>query len=734
MNPYVAFLLQLALILGMARLLGDLMRRLNQPAVLGELAAGIILGPSFLGWMFPDAFKFVFQAHLADPNIVNFYKSMKQSVPNPLDTISAVGLVLLMLLTGLETDIRVMRNMGRAAFMASVFGMVIPFGTGLLLGMGLDERYVPDSGRLPLVLFMATAMAISAMPVIAKILIDLNMLKRNFGMVILSAAVVDDTIGWIILAMISGLVTTGVVNSMQVLITLAWLIGFLAVAAFVLYPLLNWSLLRAEQTLKSGGELVVVVVVALLCAAATEAIHVHAVFGAFIAGVILRQCTGLSRENLQRLETVVMALFAPLFFGSVGLRVDLTQLSSVWIPLIVIAIAVSGKIVGCFIGGLVGKMPPWEAFALGCGMSARGAMELVVAKVGLELGILNAELFSSVVLMALVTSVLAPLMLKAIAHKLPMSDEEKLRERGTAGGFVPTGNLKVLVPAGGGKNAVIGCHFATQLCASTNDRVTALHVEGKAANFWKRLSSKSQRLNAAETDTYFIRLQAAAGANASKLQMRKLQPQGTVLQTILSEAGKGYQFLFIGAAGQKHPLYDPFVSEVVKGAPCHLVIVSDRRETGWEPAPFKDILVPINGSYFSDAAFELAAAYAATSGANVTVLYIAEGRKRNPLLPAAAVDDVSEHVQDLMRVTLKEQLREKMKHPENLECHVRESESVLSGLTEEFQRGKYDLVVLGAENKSLVERLYLGQHMEEALTEIPCPVTLVIPKVGFAGK
>jgi len=730
MHPLVAFLLQLAVILGAARLFGYIMKRMGQPAVLGELAAGIVLGPSLLGWVFPDVFKAVFQAHLANPTVVEFYGSvMKQPVPNPLDTVSTVGLILLMLLTGLETDIRVMRNMGRAAFMASFFGMLIPFISGLLLGMALDDSYVTATGRLPLVLFMATAMAISAMPVIAKILIDLNMLKRNFGMVILSAAVVDDTIGWVILALISGLVTTGAVDGMQVLVTLAWLVGFLAVAAFMLYPLLNWWILRSQTELKSGGELVLVTVVALFCAAATEAMHVHAVFGAFIAGVLLRQCTGLSRENLFRLETVTMALFAPLFFGSVGLRVDLTTLSSIWLPLIVIGVAVFGKIVGCFLGGVLGRMPRWEALALGCGMSARGAMELVVAKVGLELGILNSELFSSIVLMALVTSVLAPLMLKAIAHKLPMSEEEKLRERGGAGGFVPSEQLKILVPVAGGKNAVIGCHLATHLCKSESDRVTALNIDVQSRSWFRRMTSRSQRLGQGETDQYFQRLKTAAGAFAQRLTLRKQSASGSVLDTIVAEA-RGYHFLVIGAAGQRHPLYDPFVSGVVKQSPCHLVIVSDQRQTPWEPQPFKSILVPINGSYFSDAAFEFAARYAESTGARITVVYIAESRKRNPLLPAAAIEEVSDHAEAIMRVTLKQQLGEKMSHPERLECHVRDSESVVSGLVEEYQRDVYDLVVLGAENKSLVERLYLGQHIEAAITELPCPIAMVIPKVG----
>jgi Kef-type K+ transport system membrane component KefB/nucleotide-binding universal stress UspA family protein len=725
LNPHVAFLLQIALILGTARLFGEVLRRANQPPVLGELMAGIVLGPSLFGWLFPGAFHSIF----GTPGLPATDVASAIHYQAALNHVAGVGLILLMLLTGLETDIRIMRNMGRAAFTASIFGMLIPFGSGLLLGVYLDDSYVTTHGREVLTLFLATAMAISAMPVIAKILLDLNMMKRNFGVVILSAAVVDDTIGWIILAIITSLVTTGGFEFRQLATTVLLLAIFIAASRYVLFPLVKRAINSAHHELRMpNGELVIIVVVAFLCAAATEAMHVHAVFGAFVAGVIFRQCPGLSTENLHQLESVTMALFAPLFFGSVGLRVDLTQLSSINLPLTVIVIAILGKVIGCFIGGIIGRMPAWEALGVGLGMSARGAMELVVAKIGLDLGILNQELFSAIVLMAIVTSILAPVTLKLIAPKLPMSEEEKLREKGSAGGFVPSGNLKVLIPAGGGENALVGTHIGSHLCRSEGDRATALYVESNPLSWWKRIISARRRNT--DTEAYFKRLKDAAGTFANRLIPRKIGGNESVLATIMTEAARGYQFLIIGAAGQRHPLYDPFISDVVRQAPCHLVVVAGAREAAGVSLPFKNILVPTNGSYFSDAAFEFAAHYANTTRSNVTVLYIAESRQRNPLLPAAAVSEVSDYAQEMMRVTLKQQFSEKLNEPKNLECHVRESSSVVSALVAEVSKGDYDLVVLGAENKSLVERLYLGQHIEAAMTEVPCTIALVIPKVG----
>ncbi|MBI3830346.1 MAG: cation:proton antiporter [Planctomycetes bacterium] len=714
MDPQVAFLLQLALILATARALGELLRLINQPPVLGELMAGIVLGPTVLGALWPDGFHALFSdtAHL--------------------QTLSIIGLALLMLLTGLETDVRMLRNLGRAAFMASFFGMLIPFASGLALGGLLPEAYAPGKvQRLALMLFMGTAMGISAMPVIAKILIDLQMIKRDFGLLTLSAAVVDDTVGWIVLAVISGLVTTGSFEPDHVFRTLLWLAAFLAFARYALYPVLRLALPHLDNVMRMpGGELVVIFCVTMLCAGFTEAIHVHAVFGAFVAGVVFRQCPTLASESLGKLESVTMSLFAPLFFGVVGLGVDLWKIQGFWLPVLVISIAIAGKIAGCFLGGILGRQNRWMALALGFCMSARGAMGLVVAKVGHELGILDVELYSCIVLMAVVTSFLAPILIKLIAHKIPLNEDEKQREKSSEGRFVPTGQLKILVPASGGPNALLGGHLAAHLCRTDGDRCTALYVEPEPLSWWQGLAGSGRGKRHIDAEAVFKNLKEAAGAFAARLTPRKTPVQESVSATILAEAAKGCHFLVMGASGEGHPVYDPFIAEIVKKCPCHLVVVAGREGQTDTPKPMKRILVPTNGSYVSDAAFDLAAAYAEAAGAALSVLYVSESRNVNPLLPAAAISPLGEHVADMMRVTLKEQFSERFPHPERLECHVREGESVISGLVDEVHRGQYDLVVLGAENKSLVERLYLGPNIEAAMLEVPCAVAILIPKVG----
>jgi nucleotide-binding universal stress UspA family protein len=413
-----------------------------------------------------------------------------------------------------------------------------------------------------------------------------------------------------------------------------------------------------------------------------------------------------------------------MFFGAVGLHADLRALSSFGLALLVLVVAVTGKIAGCLAGGALVRMPLWEALAVGCGMSARGAVGLVVAKIGLDMRVLDQELFSILVGMAVATSLLAPLMLRALAHKLPLSDEERLREKGATPGFMPAGPLRILLPAGGGDNAVIGCHLAAHLCQSDADRCTALHVEPDQPVWWRRLLRR-RILPDLDTESYFGRLRAAAGPFAPHLAVRRVPRVGSALQTILTEAAHGYDLLFLGASGHAHPLYDPFISKAVRQSPCHIVLVANAKGAA-VPAGFQRILVLTNGSHYADAAFEVAARYADATGASLSVLYIAEPHRPNPLLPV--IEEVGEHVQDLMRVTLRQQFSERVRRPEQLECMVRESTSVLSGLLEEVEHGSYDLVLLGAENRSFVERLYLGQHIEAAVASIPCAMALVIPK------
>lgn len=700
--------LHLALLIVLARLLGELLKKAGQPAVLGELVAGILLGPSVLGRWAPDV-----AATLFPPGV---------AWQAPLETMSWFGLALLMLFTGLETDIRLLRNLGRPAFFASAGGLLVPFAAGLALGWALPAGFIPGtSSRGVTSLFLATALSVSALPVIARILIDLGLVRRNLGVVTLTAAVVDDTIGWIALALIAGLAGTGGFRPEPLLKTLGWLVVFLIGLRLLAWPLLR-GLLRTSSAAGAppGRDYVVITSFCFLCAAATEAIGVHAVFGAFVAGTVLRQCPSLSPETLHRIESLAMSVFAPLFFASVGLKVDFARIDSASWAGIILGVAVLSKVVGCGAGGLLAKLSFLESLALGLGMNARGAMGLVVALVGVNLGVIGPDLFAIIVLMAIVTSFMAPLTLRPLLRHLPLTDEERGREASPRDGFLPKGRLRALIPTGGGDNALLGCHIAAVIGGDEGDAVTALYVETGRRPWWK-LWRRPARLD----------LEALIGdvraASQGSLNLRKIPAAGSVLETILEETRKGYDVLFLGASEKSHPVYDPFVSSLIRANPCHLVIVRRPRE-GAPVMPFKRILVPVNGSYPSDAAVQLAGDYASRTASTIRVLYVVETQQRNPLLPTAGLDPTGEEARAAMHESLREQFRSKVP-PRQLEVKVSVAASVGAAVAEEAAQGA-DLVVLGAENKSIVERVYLGQNIESLLENLGCTVALVLPKVA----
>lgn len=714
MSEHVSFLLQLGLLVALARLCGELLNRFKQPPVLGELLAGMLLGPTVLGAVAPEFQNILFGQTAGTTWVAN------------------LGLVLLMLLTGLETDVRTMRDLGRAALTVSLFGLLLPFGLGIWLGYGVELS--EGGNRLNLCLFLGVAMAVSAMPVIAKILIDLGLIRRNFAVITLSAAVVDDTVGWVALALISGLVTAGAFDAGQLGLTLLYLAGFLLAARYLLYPLLRTGLPRLDHVWHlPGSELVLIFFVTLICAAATEAMHVHAVFGAFVAGMVLRQCPTLRTENFHKLEQITLSMFSPLFFGLVGLEVNLWHLSGVGLLMWVCFLALAGKLLGCLLGGLLGRMGFWESLAVGMGMSARGAVGLVVAKIGKDLGILNDEMFSVIVVMSILTSFIAPLGLRAMMSKLKPSEEERLRERGSTERFMPAGALRILVLAGGGGNAGLGCHLAARMCGSEGDRATVLRVQTGSPSGWDRLFFWRPRKATVDENRYKDELRRAAGAHAKRLDFQNRSLQGTLIDTILEEASRGYQFIVVGASGHRHPMYDPFLTELIRRSTCHVLVV--RTGLGGTPteAGFGRLLVPTNGSYFGDAAFECAARYARAERTRISLLFVTESSARHPLLPSTEGDGPSEHGRDMMRVTLQQQYAERIGEQVVLDCHVRESQSMVTGLVEQIDRGAYDLVMMGAGAKDMVEKLSLGPNIEAALDEVSCAMVVVIPKVGSSA-
>lgn len=730
-------LVQLALLLMVARFGALIARACGLPAVVGELAAGIVLGPTVFGHYLPTVFATAFPPHVEQFHL--------------LETVGVLGMVLLLLLTGLETDLKLLRNLGRAAVVASVLGMIVPFVSGFGLGMWMPDAYLaqPDH-RMLFAAFLATALSISAMPVIAKILMDLDLTRRNIGLVILSAGVVDDTAGWLVLSVIAGAATQGGGIQFGALgLTLVLMGAFLAAVALVAYPLLRALLRVLAHSNSPDTELVVIVVFTLVCAAITEHIGIHAVFGAFIAGTALRQVPHLKHDTVQRLESFVFTILAPVFFGTVGLKVDLWALSGGGETVlgIVVAIACMGKLVGCTVGGLWGGLGWWEAVSIAVAMNARGAMELVVASIGLSLGILNQQMFSMIVVVAISTSFMAPIALRLLMRMVRMTDdeEERLVAEQSRGIFDPT-KLRILVPTSGSQNGLFAARIADALTSRTEEPVEIIYVDEKGSWFdriFRIFGASDARKNIEE---HLNKLRDQAGPRAPKI--RRITGQDAA-GAVVQEAARGFDMILAGASGRHAGLGGHVLEEIVDQAPCHVAIV----KAGTNGRKLERVFVPVDGSSVSRAAAEFALHYAEAVGADLTLGLLSERRGGRSSLSGVQSDSISDTSptrplplsRSWPEITIEsaepsvpvqrtpEQLMEELVRispvfrisPLKPQVIRIDYDPGLGSVANIIARGKYGLVVLGAENRAVRQRLFFG-HENERIINLDSVTTIIL--------
>jgi Kef-type K+ transport system membrane component KefB/nucleotide-binding universal stress UspA family protein len=702
--------LELALLVGVARIGAELAKRIGLPAVVGEMMGGIALGPTLFGHYAPGAFAAVFPPSAEQLHL--------------LDAFGTVGMSLLLLLTGLETDVRLLRNLGRAALIASVMGMVLPFGLGFGLGYVMPAAYLTDaSHRIIFSLFLATAMSISAMPVIAKILVDLDLTKRNIGLVILSAGVVDDTVGWLILSLIAGAATHGAVRATDLGLTVAYLGAFILIAAFVLFPLLRVAVRATSERFKSSdSDLVLIIVVTFLCAATTERIGVHAVFGAFAAGVLFHQIPRLRKETVIRLESFTFAVLAPIFFGIAGLHVDLWSLGDGRMLAVVITVACLGKLIGCALGAYWGGLRFWEAASIAVAMNARGAMGIVVATIGLSLAILTPQMFSIIVMVAIVTSFMAPVGLRLTMPRVRMTEDEARRilASESKGAFDPL-ILRVLLATGGGPNALAAAPIAFGLAMRSSAAVKVLHVEAERS-WWQRLLHPFGRRAPGNVGAQLEGLRAMAGGKP--IELANTSGPG-IARAICDEARRGCDVIVIGS-GEGPSIGGPVVEQVVGAAPCHVAIMKAPLTGG----DYRRILVPVDGSIASRLAVELALRYAEATGAELALAILTE---RRPQVAAYAdlsgthppIEAPPTSAEELARISVVFRASPIVPSIIHLAFDPRSS-----AVVQAVEKGRFDLVVLGTENRAVQHRLFFGYENERLIRATRVPVVVVVPNLA----
>lgn len=386
--------LSLGVLLGAARLLGEMARRFGQPSVLGEILAGILLGPTVLG-----AF---------DPTLMAWLFPMTGGTAVALNGFTTIAVALLLLVAGLEVDLSTIWRQGRATLWVGATGIFFPFTLGFLIALPLAGVLGknPDGPLLPFALFIGIAMSITALPVIAKILMDLNMFRSDMGMLIMSAAMLNDLVGWLGFAMVLALLTGeqntasfGIGSTLG--LTVVFVVGILTIGRWVAHRAL--PIVQAHSSWP-GGVLGFILVSAMLCASFTEHIGIHAIFGAFLAGVAIGDSSHLRERTRDTLHQFVTNIFAPVFFASIGVHINFVQSFDLAAVLIVLVIAFVGKVGGCYLGAVWAGMGKRESWAIGFGMSARGAMEIVLGQAARQANLITDELFVAIIIMALVTS------------------------------------------------------------------------------------------------------------------------------------------------------------------------------------------------------------------------------------------------------------------------------------------------------------------------------------------
>ena len=407
----VKVLLALAVIIVTARLLGVLFRRLGQPPVIGEVIGGILLGPSFLGYLSPAVAAFVLPAEAAPF----------------LNVIAQLGVILFMFLIGLELDLNVMRTQAKTTLAISNAGIIVPFALGWGLGWAIYAQQAPPGvAFVPFALFIGVSMSITAFPVLARILRDRGLHRTPMGVVALTCAAVDDATAWCLLAFVVGVTQASISGAVATVVMTA---VYVALMLTLGKKIVRLAVPRLDASLSVGHQvLTVVVVAALLSALATEYIGVHAIFGAFAFGAIIPHDSRLARYVRDKIEDVVVVLFLPAFFAFTGMRTEigLLQTFADWsLCVVIIGVAVAGKFGGVTLAARSVGLSWRDSSALGVLMNTRGLVELIVLNIGLDLGVLMPRLFTMLVVMALATTMMTSPILTALLRRQPWREDAR---------------------------------------------------------------------------------------------------------------------------------------------------------------------------------------------------------------------------------------------------------------------------------------------------------------------
>ena len=570
-------LLAIAVVILVARLVGAAFRRIGQPQVVGEIVAGVILGPTLLGALWPGASTFVF-----DADVLPF-----------LEIFAQVGLVFFMFLVGAELDVALIRGRGHAAALVSHASIIAPFLTGIALALLIFPTLgSPDGDFLPFALFLGASMSITAFPVLARILTERRLHKTKLGAVTITCAAIDDVTAWCILAVV---VTVARADSAaSALPTFVLSIVFIAVMILVVRPLLERLATHHEDQGRLSGTVMAVIFIGLLLSAlATDRIGIHSIFGAFLFGAIMPQRSELTEELFEKLEDFAVIFLLPLFFAFSGLRTDVLSLGTdpqLWMyTALVLLVAVIGKWGGSTIAARAVGMQWRDSLALGALMNCRGLTELVILNIGLELGVIPPQLFSMLVIMALVTTFMTTPILALLRPEVEPAP-------GAATGAGADDEVaRVLVHVSSMDNAYELVHTALASVDVDDDRIEivllrTLHVRSDKVLTGPLLDGRAvdRARRALKPLAQFVE---GAGATAVTMALQTTDVSRTVID-VSSERAVDTVVLSSRRPFRPEILRSGTIGRIIAGVTGDVLVLVDPTGTGTSPRPGGQILVP----------------------------------------------------------------------------------------------------------------------------------------------
>jgi Kef-type K+ transport system membrane component KefB/nucleotide-binding universal stress UspA family protein len=600
-------LLASAVIIVVARLVGALFQRINQPQVVGEIVAGIVLGPSVLGNIWPEATKFLFS----------------DAVLPYIDVLAQIGLIFFMFLIGLELDVRLLKGRGHAAATVSHVSIIGPFLLGAALALFLFPEMGSGKGKFTeFALFMGASMSITAFPVLARILTERGIYKTRLGAVTLTCAAIDDVTAWCMLAVVVAIARAN--GAASALITIGLSAGFILLMIVLVRPLLAKVAGYYDQSGQvRGGMLALLFVGVLLSALATDRIGIHAIFGAFLFGAIMPQHSDLVAELTEKLEDFTVVFLLPLFFAFNGLRTDIGLIggsAKLWLFCgLILLVAIVGKWGGSTLAAKVMGMGWRESLGLGLLMNTRGLTELIILNIGLDLGVIPPALFAMLVIMALVTTFMTTPLLSVVYPQAEIDAAAAAEDDDEDGVRL----FRILVPVANAREAQSLVLTALRLAKEEGEQahITLLRVidmPGSAYRAGPRVQEGRVR-RATESLKPIVQLIEGAGHQAVPMVL----PSNDVADTIVRVADErepdlvllGWHRSFWG-----NNILGGAVGEVMRRAKADVAVVVDPAGTGLALPKGGKIVVPYGGGFHENVGYDLAVRLADAADATVTIV------------------------------------------------------------------------------------------------------------------